>query len=94
MSKYKDWKMLDWIIGGIGIICIISEPTRFFEPSLYSNPYKIPQMVVGVFLIYCFLSVIYWIINKKINMAIHYFLIVAIYIAITILYVVAVNSGM
>lgn len=98
MSKYTYWKLIDWIIGGIGLLCIIFEPSKFFEPnlyepSLYSNPYMIPQRIVGAFLIYCFLSGIYWITNKKINMVLHYSLIIAIYIAITILYVIAVKSG-
>ena len=98
MSKYTYWKLIDWIIGGIGLLCIIFEPSKFFEPnlyepSLYSNPYMIPQRIVGAFLIYCFLSGIYWVINKKINMVVHYSLIIAIYIAITILYVIAVKSG-
>lgn len=98
MSKYTYWKLIDWIIGGIGLLCIIFEPSKFFEPnlyepSLYSNPYMIPQRIVGAFLIYCFLSGIYWVINKKINMVVHYSLIIAIYIAITILYVIAVQSG-
>ena len=93
MSKYTYWKLIDWIIGGIGLLCIIFAPSKFFEPSLYSNPYMIPQRIVGAFLIYCFLSGIYWVINKKINMVVHYSLIIAIYIAITILYVIAVQSG-
>lgn len=52
-----------------------------------------PQRVVGIFLIYYFLSVIYWLRKKKINMVVHYSLIIAIYIAITVLYVIAVQSG-
>lgn len=99
MSKYTYLKLINWIIGGIGLICIMFAPSKFFEPnlyepSLYSNPYKIPQRIVGIFLIYCFLSGIYWLINKKINMVVHYSLIIAMYIAITILYVIACNSGM
>lgn len=70
----------------------VFEP-NLYEPSLYSAPYNIPQRVVGIFLIYCFLSVIYWIIKKKINMVVHYSLIITIYIAITVLYVIAVQSG-
>lgn len=98
MSKYTHWKLIDWIIGGIGLICIYLEPSNFFEPnlyepSLYSSPYNIPQRIVGLFLIYCFLSIIYWVINKKTNMVVHYSVIIAIYIAITILYVIAVQSG-
>ncbi|MFR3498004.1 MAG: hypothetical protein ACLTT7_03145 [Paraclostridium bifermentans] len=97
MSKHT-WKLIDWIIGGIGLICIYLSPSNFFEPnlyepSLYSSPYKIPQRIVGLFLIYCFLSIIYWVINKKTNMVVHYSIIIAIYIAITILYVIAVQSG-
>lgn len=97
MSKHT-WNIIDWIIGGLGLIFIISEPSKFFEPnlyepSLYSAPYNIPQKVVGIFLIYCFLSVIYLIIKKKINMVVHYSLIITIYIAITVLYVIAVQSG-
>lgn len=97
ISKHT-WKLIDWTIGGIGLICIYLAPSNFFEPnlyepSLYSSPYKIPQRIVGLFLIYCFLSIIYWVINKKINMVVHYSIIIAIYIAITILYVIAVQSG-
>lgn len=93
MSKHTHWKLIDWIIGGLGLIFIISEPSNLYEPSLYSSPYKIPQRIVGLFLIYCFLSVIYWLLNKKINMVVHYSLIIAIYIAIAVLYVIAVQSG-
>lgn len=97
MSKHI-WKLIDWIIGGFGLTCIYLAPSNFFEPnlyepSLYSSPYNIPQRIVGIFLIYCFLSVIYWVIKKKINMVVHYSLIIAIYIAITVLYVIAVQSG-
>lgn len=97
MSKHI-WKLIDWIIGGFGLIFIYLAPSKFFEPnlydpSLYSSPYNIPQRIVGLFLIYCFLSVIYWVIKKKINMVVHYSLIIAIYIAITVLYVIAVQSG-
>ncbi|MCU9815806.1 hypothetical protein [Paraclostridium sp. AKS73] len=97
MNKHI-WNLIDWIIGEFGLIFIISEPSKFFEPNLYepnlySSPYNIPQRIVGLFLIYCFLSVIYWVIKKKINMVVHYSLIIAIYIAIAVLYLIAVQSG-
>ena len=99
MSKYTYWKLLDWIIGIVGLIFIILEPSAFFEPnlyemSLYHTPYMIPQRIVGIFLTYCCLSLIYRALNKKINWVIHYSLIIIPYIALTILYIIAIKSGM
>ena len=97
MSKYKDWKMIDWIIVGFVGISFIEIPEHLYTlptmVTVYDYPYNIPIIIAGVFLIYCFLSVIYWIINKNINMVIHYCLIAITYITIPMLYVIVYNSG-
>lgn len=102
MNKYKDWKMIDWIIAGILAFSSVTLPNWIIDQHLYKlpimatgydYPYNIPIIVAGIFLIYCFLSLIYWIINKNINMVIHYCLIAIIYITIPMLYVIAHNSG-
>ena len=71
MSKYKDWKMIDWIIVGFVGISFIEIPEHLdILPTMvavYDYPYNIPIIIAGVFLIYCFLSGVYWIKNKKIN---------------------------
>ena len=91
MSKY--WKHLDWIIGGIVTIFYLYAP-MLFEQYSYSSPYKIPIIVVVVFLIYCFLSGIYWMMNKKLNMVFHYCLIIGIYLLATItIMVIAAYKG-
>lgn len=90
MKNFKDWKMLDWIIAGIVAISFVSVPDWLLE----YNSYTIPIILASIFLIYCFLSGLYWAIHKKINMAIHYSLIVTLYITIATLYVIACNSGM
>lgn len=102
MSKYTYWKILDWIIAGIVAISFLEVPGWFLKHNpdnlpkigtVYGYPYNIPIMIAGVFLIYCFLSGVYWIKNKKINMVVHYCLIATMYITITMLYVIAYNSG-
>lgn len=102
MSKYKDWKMIDWIIVGFVGISFIEIPDWILEHNLYKlsttvtvydYPYNIPIIVAGVFLIYCFLSGVYWIKNKKINMVVHYCLLATMYITLAMLYVIAYNSG-
>ncbi|MBS6509862.1 MAG: hypothetical protein KH369_16790 [Paraclostridium bifermentans] len=90
MKNFKDWKMLDWIIAGIVAISFVSVPDWLLE----YNSYTIPIILASIFLIYCFLSGLYWAIHKKINMVIHYSLIVTLYITIATLYVIACNSGM
>lgn len=103
MIKHEDWKMLDWIITGIVAISFLEVPGWFLKHNpynlpimvtVYDYPYNIPIMIAGAFLIYCFLSGVYWIINKKLNMVVHYCLVATIYITITMLYVIAYNSGM
>ncbi|WP_373598685.1 hypothetical protein [Paraclostridium bifermentans] len=89
MSKYNDWKMIDWIIAGVIALTFISIPDWVVEHSSYT----IPLVLLSVFLIYCFLSVVYWIIHKKINMVVHYCLIITIYSALISLYIIACNSG-
>lgn len=78
----KQLRIINWIIGGVVTLFFLFGPMWFFDQNPYSNPYKIPMRVVYLFLIYCLLSGIYWIRNKKIKIAFHYFLIVAVYIAI------------
>lgn len=103
MSKYKDWKMIDWIVLGFVGISFTVVPDFILDHNLYElptmatvydYPYNIPIIGSGIFLIYCLLSVVYWIKNKKINMVIHYCLLATIYIIIPMLYVIAHNSGM
>ncbi|MDK2565083.1 hypothetical protein QOZ84_16250 [Romboutsia sedimentorum] len=100
MSKYKDWKTLDWIITGIVAISFLLVPDWLVEHNtsimvtVYDYPYNIPIMIAGVFLIYCFLSGVYWIVNKKIHMVVHYCLIATACITITMVYIIAYNSGM
>jgi len=103
MSKYTYWKLLDWIIAGIIAISFFEVPGWFLKHkpdnlpikgTVYGYPYNIPIMIAGVFLIYCFLSGVYWLINKKIHMVVHYCLVASICIAIAMLYVIAYNSGM
>lgn len=102
MNKYKDWKMIDWIIAGFVIISFVEVPDWILEHNLYKlptmvtvydYPYNIPIIEAGIFLIYCFLLGVYWIKNKKINMVIHYCLLATIYITLAMLYVIAYNSG-
>ena len=103
MSKYKDWKMMDWIVLGFVGISFIVVPDFILDHNLYElptmatvydYPYNIPIIGSCIFLIYCLLSGVYWIKNKKINMVIHYCLLATIYIIIPMLYVIAHNSGM
>lgn len=100
MSKYKDWKMIDWIITGIVAISFLSVPDGLIKDNsstmvtVFDYPDNIPIIIAGVFLIYCFLSGAYWIINKKIPMVIHYCLTATVCITITMLYIIAYNSGM
>ncbi|CEO20419.1 Uncharacterised protein [[Clostridium] sordellii] len=61
--------------------------------TIYDYPYNIPIIESDIFLIYCLLSGVYWIKNKKINMVIHYCLLATIYIILPMLYVIAYNSG-
>lgn len=95
--------MIDWIITGIVAISFLSVPDWVLEHNqyklpimvtVYDYPYNIPIMIAGVFLIYCFLSGAYWIINKKIPMVVHYCLTATVCITITMLYIIAYNSGM
>ncbi|TAN64561.1 hypothetical protein WS9_013775 [Paraclostridium sordellii 8483] len=90
MNNFKDRKMLNWIIAGIVAMSFVSVPDWLLE----YNSYTIPIILAIIFLIYCFLSGLYWAIHKKINMVIHYSLIITLYLAIAILYVIASNSGM
>ena len=98
MSKYKDWKMIDWIIVGFVGISFIEIPEHLdILPTMvavYDYPYNIPIIIAGLFLIYCFLSGVYWIKNKKINMVVHYCLLATMYITFVMLYVIAYESGM
>lgn len=102
MSKYKDWKMIDWIVLGFVGISFIVVPDFILDHNLYElptmatvydYPYNIPIIGSCIFLIYCLLSGVYWIKNKKINMAIHYCLLSTIYIILPMLYIIAYNSG-
>lgn len=74
MSKYKDWKMTDWIaLGFVGISFIVIPDFildhNWYElptmATVYDYPYNIPIIESGIFLIYCSLSGVYWIKNKK-----------------------------
>lgn len=98
LSDYKSWKILELFIGVLGISFIISEPSQFYEPNLYEmsiyhTPYMIPQIIVGIFLAYCFLLLINSARNKKIGLVVYYSFIIIPYILITILYITIVNSG-
>ncbi|CEP83772.1 hypothetical protein [Paraclostridium sordellii] len=102
MSKYKDWKMIDWIVLGFVGISFIVVPDFILDHNLYElptmatvydYPYNIPIIGSCIFLIYCLLSGVYWIKNKKINMVIHYCLLSTIYIILPMLYIIAYNSG-
>ena len=81
MSNF--WKLLDWIIGGIVTIFYLYTPMLFEQYGFYS-PFMIPEIVVGLFLIYCFISGIYWSINKNFKIILHYILIILIYICLAI----------
>lgn len=103
MIKYNDWKMIDWIIAGIVAISFLEIPDWFLKnkpytiptmATVYDYPYNTPIIIVGVFLIYCFLAGVYWIINKKINRVVHYCLVATLYISMVMLYIIAYNSGM
>lgn len=102
MNKYKDWKIIDWIIIGFVGISFISVPDWILEHNLYNlptmvtvydYPYNIPIIIAGMFLIYCFLLVVYWIKNKKTNMVVHYCLLATMYIIFATIYIIAYNSG-
>ena len=77
MSKYKGWKMMDWIgLGFVGISFIVV-PDFILDHNLYElptmatvydYPYNIPIIGSGIFLIYCLLSRVYWIKNKYGNL--------------------------
>lgn len=73
MSKYR--KLIDWVIGLIVTIFFLYGPSYFFVINPYVNPYKIPVIVLGSFLSYCILSIIYWTTNTNIKLAVHYILI-------------------
>lgn len=62
--------------------------------TVYDYAYNTPIIIAGVFLAYCFLGGVYWIINKKINRVVHYCLVAILYITMAMLYVIAYNSGM
>lgn len=102
MNKYKDWKMIDWIILGFVGISFISIPDWMIEHNLYKfntmvtvydYPYNIPIIISGIFLIYCFLLGGYWVRNKKNNMVVHYCLLGSIYILFIYIFIIAHNSG-
>lgn len=82
MGKYL--KLIEWILGGIITIFFLYGPGWFYNHNPYSDPYKVPLMLVAIFLIYCFSLGIYWMINKNIKMACHYGLIIITYIVVNI----------
>lgn len=103
MIEYNDWKMIDWIIAGIVAISFLEIPDWFLRnkpytistvATVYDYPDNIPIIIAGVFLIYYFLSGVYWIINKKINRVVHHCLVATLYISMVVLYIIAYNSGM
>ncbi|WP_338658431.1 hypothetical protein [Paraclostridium sordellii] len=68
MSKYKDWKMIDWIVLGFVGISFVEIPDFILDHNLYDlpimatvydYPYNIPIIGSGIFLIYCLLSEVY-----------------------------------
>ncbi|MBS6022696.1 MAG: hypothetical protein KIB00_01295 [Paeniclostridium sordellii] len=81
MNKY--WKLLDWIIGGIVTIFFLYSPML---SGRYGNIYIFytSLTILGVFLIYCFSSGIYWMVKKNFKITLHYILIVTIYICFSI----------
>lgn len=92
MSKYR--KLIDWVIGLIVTIFFLYVPSYFFVINPYINPYKIPMIVLGSFLAYCILSIIYWTINKNMKLAVHYILMfVADIVSIIFLIVIAAYMG-
>ncbi|WP_270507113.1 hypothetical protein [Paraclostridium sordellii] len=91
MSKYL--KLLNWVSGGIITIFFLYGPMLSvqYECSLIS---KSSRIVTIVFLLYCLLSAIYWLINKKLNLVVHYSLILTIYIGLSfILFIIAASIG-
>lgn len=81
---FKHWKLIDWIIGGIVTVLFLYGPVWFFEHIPNIDPFKIPIWVAFVYILYCTLLAIYWIINKNFKMAFHYALIITMYVGFTI----------
>lgn len=91
MSKYL--KLINWIIGGIVTIFFLYGPMLSEQYGCFLI-YTSSQVVAGLFLIYCLFSAIYWIVNKNLNLVIHYCLIVGIYILFSfLLFIIAVSIG-
>lgn len=91
MIKYL--KLINWVLGGIVTIFFLYGPMLSEQYGCFFI-YKSSRIVTIVFLIYCLISAIYWLINKKLNLAVHYFLILAIYIVFSfILFIIAVSIG-
>ncbi|MBO3445746.1 hypothetical protein [Clostridium sp. CCUG 7971] len=89
----KQLRIINWIIGGIITILYLYGPMWSMQYN-FSSLSEISRIVASVFLIYCLISGIYWIKNKKTKMAFHYFLIVAVYIAIAFtIFIIAVHRG-
>ncbi|GAA0106588.1 hypothetical protein UT300013_32120 [Paraclostridium sordellii] len=91
MNKYKDWKMINWIIEGIVLMSFILIPNWIYDQTHIR--YNIPIILSSIFLMYCFLSIAFFIKNKKINMVIHYCLVIVTCTSIIALYIIAYQSG-
>ena len=91
MSKYL--KLINWIIGGVITIFFLYAPMLSMQYGCFFL-YTSSRIVAGIFLIYCLLSAIYWVINKKFKLVIHYCLIVPTYILFSIIiFVIAASRG-
>lgn len=90
MNKYL--KLTNWITGGIVTLFFLYGPMLSVQYDFFLL-YTSSRILACLFLIYCLLSVIYWIRNKNYNLVIHYCLIVGIYILFSItLFIIAVTN--
>ena len=65
MSKSKDLKMINWILLGYIPIIFLTIMDWYYNINYL-------KIIGSIFLGYCFLSQIYWIIKKDKNMIIHF----------------------
>ncbi len=85
--------LINWILGGIITVFFLYGPMLSEQYECFSI-YTISRISTVLFLIYCLLSVIYWIINKKLKLVVHYCLILALYIGGSfILFIIAASIG-